>query len=77
MMETITRDRALVILANHGVGPTEQTGIDTRQPLAPYTDYNGCTQWSYPWCESGTSFDEMLGVHSEYSKRLVLDWLGY
>jgi len=77
MMEMITRERALVIISNHGFGPTDQTAIDTRQPLAPYTDYNGHKQWSYPWCESGTSFDEMLGVHSEYSKRLVLDWLGY
>ena len=69
-METITRDRALVIIANHGWQPSDQTATDTRMPIDPATG-------SYPWVQSGTSFDEMLGIHNKYSKRLVLDWLGY
>ena len=29
------------------------------------------------WVESGTSFDEMMGIRSAYSLREVRDWLGY
>ena len=78
MMETITRQRALVIIANHGWSPTDQTATDTRQPLIPDgKDIFGKPTMSYPWVESGTSFNEMLGIHNEYSKRAILDWLGY
>ena len=78
MMETITRDRALVILANHGWQPNDQTATDTRRPLIPDgKDIFGKPTFSYPWVESGSSFDEMLGIHNEYSKREILDWLGY
>ena len=78
MIRMITKQRALQIIDDHGFGPTDQTAVDTREPLVPAgKDIFGKPTFSYPWVKSGTSFYEMLGNNEEYTKRSIYDWLGY
>lgn len=59
---TITREQVIMFLAKHSLTPKTQT----------YFDMN-----LRKMVESGSSFDEMIGIKEKYVLREVEDWLGY
>ena len=64
----ITRKAAVRLIEQHGLWPGHTVTDQTETEMV---------DGKPTWVESGTSFDEMLGIRATYSLREVRDWLGY